>query len=294
MSGTPRRYGTVSRTPVPDWPTCRHHLRVRIKELRPSMSDWLEDFLTQDSCAEGLKPITLPRALCKILSLDPNGSDGLLLDVVEACYHASKFNDRFKVQRDRNRDILKELPTVEQAITTLRSFLSRYPDIGSWMLGGAYLHWKQSHKPRKVQFLGIQDTRATLAELQEDFLGSWAKTLKAPIPSLKCGPFLYRFQSGPLLYQKALDEQDTPPLDPALNGLVFNLAFLFRRATSKETFFWATGSPMPTNGKPHYPLVTLLTVCALPDRCHLTASIVKDRITYLVKKRVSLASWPTE
>jgi hypothetical protein len=293
VAPTPRPSASQHYPPTLGWPTCRNHLRLRINEQRPCMSPWLEEFLVRDFCTEGVTPIRLPQALCKVIALDPYGSDGLILDVIEACYRASTFKNKKNPHTQLTREILKEIPTVEHAIAALRSFLSRYPEAGSWMLCGAYLRWKEVHKPKKVQYLGVENTRVTLAHLQEEFFQCWADTLKRPIPGVKSGPFLHRFQSGPLLYQQPLDEQDKPPLDPALNGLAFQLAFLFRRATSKQVISWATGSSMPTTGKPHYPIVTLLAKCALPDRHHITSSLIRDRIAHLVKKKVTLASWPT-
>jgi hypothetical protein len=135
------------------------------------MCRWLERFLSQNIGLGGMNPTALAPALRKIVTLGPDGSDGLLLDVIQALLSGHNVYDRFKLQRKQNRDIVaKEFPTVQQAIVVLRSFLGQHPDAGSLMLGGAYLHWKGRHQPKKVQFHGIQDSRVSFAELQEEFL----------------------------------------------------------------------------------------------------------------------------
>ncbi len=259
-----------------------------IKGRWPEISDWLSDFLKNPYMGD--KGLNVMKALTKVLNIDPSG--GLLREVLWACYQAATFNDLPRKRRQRDSALSPKIAKQRAAVKTLRAFLENYPDAASGALLDVYMQWvvpDDKNIPPACQL----PTDISRVKFFDTLLAQYDSALSHKILGIKCGPYLHRFRAGPLLYPKPLDTQKAQP-DAALNGLLFQLAFFFHLATSKNPVLRQSGTFMPTSGRPNIPLVTFLAAVTL-DKYGLDENQVKLRIRGLVKSGVGLMTrWPAD
>lgn len=241
----------------------------------PGMSPWLAKFLSAER-EEAL------RVVKETLLLDPQGSYWLLEEVLCHCYKASTFQDLDRKQRTQAGDFLTGRKQARPAIKKLRKLLKQYPQQVGWVIARAHLMQKNiSVKP------GI-----SLVQAFDEFLACLDESFQDNVLGAKSGSFLHRYRSGPLLYSAPLDSHRSQG-DGALNGLVFALAFHFRRATnSQQGTSWNNGQLMPRNGKPCTPLIARYARLVFPSREKDTEEDkINDRLKRL-GKYAALTSWP--
>lgn len=241
----------------------------------PGMGPWLAKFLSVDRDET-------QKVVKETLLLDPQGSYWLLGEVLYHCYKASTFQDSDRKQRTRTSAFLTDRKQARPAIKKLRKLLKQYPRQVGWVIARAHLMQKNiSVKPG-----------TSLVQAFDEFLVCLDESFQDNVLGAKSGSFLHRYRSGPLLYSAALDLHRSQG-DAALNGLVFALAFHFRRATNgQQGTSWNNGQLMPRNGKPCTPLIARYAGLVFPRREKNTEEDkINDRLKRL-GKYAALTSWP--
>lgn len=289
----PRKSLASSSAPLP-WFEIAKHLRDQVEHLWPDMGSWLQDFLHGHTVTGNYRQLTTEDAIRDVLAIDPQKSDWLILEVLRHCHQAwvaHDTGDQHREARARARAYMKARVGVKAALTQIRSVLDEYPkESGMDLLRASLimgtpapeLTGKKSPAAPPAPLLHYYDK--VLACLEE------AYSHKAVL-GVNAGPFIHRYTVGPLKYRAALDQQKAQP-DAALNGLIFALAFHFRRATSgQQGHPWQTGEEMPTDGEPKIPLIVHFAGATFPC-VPISPSTVKMRLAHLRRHHVGLAAWP--
>jgi hypothetical protein len=128
-------------------------------------------------------------------------------------------------------------------------------------------------------------------------------TLESP-RLVKSGPFMHRFQSGPLIYNKPLDKRSARG-DALVNGLLFETVLLARQFTVRPPFLIQRGMVMPTlktyaadrtlraPGRPLWPVAAAIVSDVL--NTNLTDNAARNRLTILINRNPGLGwvGWPS-
>ena len=210
------------------------HLRDRIEHLWPDMGPWLQGFLRDQTPATGnYRLLTTEDAIRAVLAIDPQKSDWLILEVLRHCYQAwvaHDTRDQHREARAKVRSYMKARLGVKASLTHIRSVLDAYPkesgmDLlrASLIMGTRVPELKSPAAPPAPLIHYYDEMFACLEEAYS----------REAVLGLNAGPFVHRFTVGPLMYRDARDQQKAQP-NAALNGLLFALAFHFRRATSGQ------------------------------------------------------------
>lgn len=281
-----------------DWSQIAEHLIDWVDHLWPDMVPWTQSFLRSKIVTGNYRLITIQDAIRRVLSLDPQQSNWLILEVLNNCcqaHRAATNGDPYRTKRQRSLAYLKVRPELRKSVKTIRRALTHFPEESAWDLWQANLALKK-HRVESGKADRPLHTDTTIVEIMaalEDVLdhGSSHRSKQPPVMGLNTGPMTHRYYAGPLIYPEALDHQRKQPQE-ALNGLIFSLSFHFRRATSgKQGEPWQAGSEMPNEGAPQIPLIVAFVKATFPS-VEISPSIVRDRLKELTRKRVGLTLWP--
>lgn len=249
----------------------------------PEMESWLHCFMSDD----------IKTLIRRTVVLDPHQSYSLMRDVLLNCYKASTFTEPEKTFRDTANQYLIDRRRAYPAIKKLRDLAKRYPNYVSWVVAraNAICSTKNSESHPRLSYSG--SSPAPYSQALDEFMEALAKSFERDdVPGVRCGSYMHRYQSGCLLFSKPIDLY-TSRGDTALNGLIFSLAFHFRRATNgKQELPWNSGQPMPNVGKPCIPLIAQYAWRVFERReKEITEDKIADRLKHLMK-RATLTSWP--
>jgi len=264
------------------------------RDIDDSFEPWLDKFIASEvriGASSNSPGFGVKTALQKTCQLDKTGITTLLYWVLCACYQAATTDLSDRSRRQKDSEFLKECPSQVKALTKIIKFMKRYPDYCSWPLAQAYLTWRGDHPGYGIQVIMGDNKSLPFATICEPLLTNYATALKNGVGARNKGPWLHRVKAGPLLYPDSvpLDRQKAQP-DVKVDGLLFHLTFLFRLYTSSNPHGrWQAGQRMPTSGKPHIPLVTLLTNATLGK--DLSIEVARSRVQSLAKKGVGLIGW---
>jgi hypothetical protein len=269
---------------------------ARLAQLRCDVAEqvpgaWFKSFLAH---AE------VKRALAELDAADKSRDKWLPRAVVKSCYNAHTFDLARdpSVRRQQDKKYRADIGDALKAITKLRRFLDRHPDDASRNLGGALRDWNAYHGG-KAHFPHVGAT------ILSQFLEHYGLELAYEgAEEYKGRAALHRFQVGPLLYPKPLDQQHAQP-DPRENGLCFELAYLIRHATaSRDPVFperiyqkfdrrpmLAGGASMPTFGRARAGNIASLVNAALGGKSRDENDVVQ-RLRRLAAQRATLWRWP--
>lgn len=270
---------------LPPWKDLRREVRRATVLLWPQMGSWLDLFLANPDAYD---PIV------KTILLDPQDSYFLLQEILWNCYNASNFKDAEKAKRTEASDFLTERHKAPRAIKKLRSLAKKFPNQTSWVVARANAicgtKFPQGHA--KLSFVG--SSSVPFSQIFDEFLAALDESFKRnDVPGVRCGSYLHRYKSGTLLYSKPLDLKKSQG-DAALNGLLFSLAFHFRRATTTDLQGtpYNNGEPMPRTGKPCIQLIAQYASIVFPDeKRNITEESINGRLKHLEKAVVTLTSW---
>ena len=258
-----------------------------------SFDEWRRDFAQSKP---GRTALSALKGLEKYR--DSNDYPELEDRVLRSCYSAWLFEkgpDPLEQRRQQANEIIAQIADQHKAIKTLRGFFRRHSNEVGPALAASLLCLK-----RKNISLSTRDgTSLKVDVLFDEILAAYEESLKQPILGVKYGPFTHRSQLGCLDYGRAIDYQKARP-DAAVNGLLFELVFLFRRWTASSEyafpFRFMQGEAMPKRGRPCYKQVILLINAALCRDVddQIDEQLAKDRLTKLIKANpaVGLVAWP--
>lgn len=249
----------------------------------PEMEQWLRNFISDE----------IKMLIRRTVVLDPQDSYFLVQEVLRNCYKASTFREPEKVLRDTDSQYLIDRRRAHPAIKKLRYLVKHYPNYVGWEVARAtaICSTRNPQNHPKLSWVGTSPTSLSL--IFDEFLKALDESFqRKDLPGVLRGSYLHRYQSGTLLYSKPIDLH-TSRGDAALNGLIFSLAFHFRRATNgMQALPWNNGQPMPDVGKPCIPLIAQYAWLAFPNRREeITEDKIRDRLKHL-GKCATLSSWP--
>ena len=203
-------------------------------------------------------------------------------------------------ERDRQRDTeyLKSLEAQISAARRLAKHIERFPDKAAWAFGAALLRLKEdlgsvplltlTSEPEGVNRFGYGP--GTVPHVMAAMLNYYAEQIEQE-PLAKAGPFMHRFQLGPLLFEEAIDKRSARA-DPSITGLLFELTLFARRYTSQSNIILCSGTKMLRSGRP----LSHVAVALIGDTfdVHLSEREAGDRLHQLLKRNpgVSWIGWP--
>lgn len=270
---------------LPPWAELKKAIIQSALHNHPKMRLWFDDFFSGDEA-------TLRKVITETLSYDPQGGLWLVVEVLWNCFKANTFNDPDKARRTLASDFIADRQRARPAIKQLRRLIKQYPDQVGLVIARANLMEKTADSTGETHVPLSMKPRIPLVRVLDDFLASLDDSFQQTIPGVRCGTYLHRYRSGPLLYSNPLDLNNSQG-DAALNGLLFVLAFNFRRATNgQQGTSWNNGEPMPRSGKPCIALIAQYAWLVFPDRENdITTDKIADRLKRL-GKCASLTQWP--
>ncbi len=186
---------------------------------------------------------------------DPDYARYLFLEqlVIEACIAAQNYeaasDDENALRRRVDSEFLAGLPKHRRDVRKVANFIRRY----AGRLGPAL---KQMHHVKSVRIMFEQKT--SLGAAWRALLSAYEQALEASHLPTKKGPFVHRFQHGPLDFGEPIDQRSGAHIAAAETGLLFQLALYFKRYTwgvpAEALGYLQTGEPMPSDGNPCWPL----------------------------------------
>lgn len=229
-------------------------------------------------------------ALERLKDLDTEGDlaafDALRGKVLKACYQAQLLRDRPKVDdferhHGHAKDFLASAGDLRKALKRLQISAAAHP-----------YHFAMAAKEASAT-LNIQ------AKPDEGRPDAIARAFRETFERLDAG--LERFASdarvtagtiaGCLEYPKDIRNQRAKP-DYAENGLIFELALIFKHWTGLHSLVIAHPSTMPKTGRPCYPLVAAFTNAALGPAANgqlRGATSVGDKLKKLIQNHNGIA-----
>jgi hypothetical protein len=223
-----------------------------------------------------------------------NYQPDLILDlqncVVTACVDAQQYKltgtDAYQKRRDSDRKVSKRISGQLKAIQKLQDFIQDHNRYVRNALVAMKLRNALSHSDDKDE---------DITESWNAVLGNYGRSLQKAIPA-KQGPFLHRFQIGPLRYVKPVDNVRGKRPNAAEAGLLFQLVLYFRRFSHGEKNFAVIlgHDEMPVGiGRPHYEVCAKLLGAALNVRSRRPET-VRKRLEELLKynEGISFSGWP--
>lgn len=207
--------------------------------------------------------------------------------ILKACYNAAIFKDTSHEKRMHDKSTIDEIEgegrNQVKAIKELRNFIKRYPDASNWAIIDAI---GDLYKDGLI----IKD----LSEHKgpgEPFLDKLLAAYEVGLKKYTMPKFLaYWSQSGCLSFPKPIDKKRS---DPALDGLIFELAFHLKRyKSSNPTMVLAPGVPFPKTRRrltAQNEIIAKFVNAALNKK--LNSKHVKNRIDKLRKQGARFTGW---
>ena len=173
--------------------------------------------------------------------------------VLDACTKAQNYEvapaDRNIIRRRMDSEFLRDLPRHRQDVKGVANFIRQY----GGRVGPAL---KQMHRVEGIQIVFSKKTSLDAAWFA--LLSAYEAALEPHYLPAKSGPFVHRFQDGPLDFGEAIDRRRGPRIKAAQTGLLFELALYFKRFTSGVDGdllgYMQTGEPLPLSGNPCWKL----------------------------------------
>jgi hypothetical protein len=210
--------------------------------------------------------------------------------VLASCYGAAAFDpkhDPWKIARDANTKMLKQLKSQHQTAARLRNFFS---EDGRSAKAAAALTFKN------LKNKGI-DRRQTAVATGEDLLhcilDSYVAGLSEALEHAESDPKVERFLHGCLIYPTPLDKSKRHNFPKTVSMLLFDLVQTFR-LRSEGISVRSFGDSMPRSGDPHFPLAAAFVNATFPTRQGITSENAENRLKRLVaaNPRVGMYRWP--
>ncbi len=271
---------------LPPWPNMKRELTRSVSHKWPEMESWLHSFMSDDNDIKTL--------IRRTVALDPHDSYFLIQEVLRNCYKASTFREPEKDLRDTASQYLIDRRRARPAIKKLRDLAKQYPNYVGFEVARANAICSTRNPERHSRLSWISTSPAPLSLIFDEFMKALDESFQRDdVKGIRSGSYLHRYQSGTLLYSTPIDLH-TSREDAALNGLIFSLAFHFRRATNgKQELPWNNGQPMPDVGEPRIPLIAQYAWLVFPNRREkITEDRIRDRLKHLIAKGATMSSWP--
>lgn len=234
------------------------------------------------------------KALEKLKDLDTDGDlaafDALREKVLKACYQAQLLRDRpneddFERHQGHAKDFLASSGDLRKALKRLRISAEAHPYHFAMAAKEASATLNIQAKPNEGRPDAIARAFLETFERLDAGLEDFASDARVTAGTI----------AGCLEYPKDIRNQRAKP-DYAENGLIFELALIFKHWTGLRTLVIAHPSAMPKTGRPCYPLVAAFTNAALGSAAHgelRSGAGVGDKLKKLIQnhKGITYVGW---
>lgn len=210
--------------------------------------------------------------------------------IVQACFNAAHYKpevDPGQIYRDKLRAEKKKRDQLARAAHVLALSAGRNETAIKWACLRAELESGVCIRQKETQ------EQSELTKVVGNYLLNLEKALRAPLPELDGGPWLNKFTLGNLILNDAISA-GRPITTESM--LAFELVFYLRLHTaSRACERPQNGQPMPTEGKPCYPVVAAFCLAVFggshtPSDMQDRANQISDNVRKL--KMAGLSNWP--
>jgi hypothetical protein len=265
------------------------------------------------------KSLELYPVTCSVLSKYNDNSRGFwhfVHELFDGADHARAWKrtshlDPNEACRQDDIKYLADAPKIAAAGRKFSNFLKSCPERITTAIGFALLEMKkengfiplisESSDSDKVNIFA--HGKGSHSDMLIRIIDETCKNIESP-HMVKDGPFMHRFQSGPLVYHNPIDKHSARG-DVLVNGLLFGAVLFARQFTARPRFLIQRGMVMPTPktyaadktsrapGRPLWPVAAAIVSDVL--NVHLTDNAARNRLTALAHRNPGLGwfGWPS-
>jgi hypothetical protein len=205
------------------------------------------------------------------------------------------FDSNERMRRD-DIEVSKRKDLIQHNLRTVANILRRYPH----QIGLAAISSGARTEPNRPEpaFQELQqdhpegsDPPSLWLDVVADLLSACGWSFESP-SFMKAGSFLHRFQVGPLLFEKPIDNRSRQP-EAIEIGLLFGITLFTCEFSSENSIDMQLPVMMPNEGRPMWRLAAAFLADALD--VHLDDEAAANRLTQFINRNqgVGWIGWPT-